>query len=272
MPDKKTAAKLCAHTFVIPAYQNSVYLDSCVQSLLAQTLPGNIIITTSTPHIFIERIAEKYGLEYHVNTDQQGIAADWNFALSKSPTQLVTIAHQDDIYEPGYTAAIINTVETYNTDAIQIVFTDYKDIVNGQIRRFGLNAMVKHILLLPFLVSKKINNRLLKKLILLFGDPICCPSVTFNKAALGSDFKFDTHYQCTLDWLAWYQLSAEKGAFLYINKKLVQHRIHHQSETSSQLQNGRRRQEEQHLFELMWGKRFAKFITRLYTIGHKDNL
>ena len=262
--------KLKDHTFVIPAHQNSVYLETCIQSLFAQSVASNIIITTSTPNEFVEQLAIKYELEYHVNTGIKGIAADWNFALSKSSTALVTLAHQDDIYEPNYTAEIKKAFAQQNN--IQIAFTSYKDIINGKIRPIGLNSLVKHLLLSPFLLSKYINNKALKRAILIFGDPICCPSVTFNKTTLGSEFKFDHEYQCALDWLAWYQLAHQTGTFVYINRKLMQHRIHSDSETTNQLNNGRRKKEEQQIFQMIWGKSLAKIINKFYTIGHKENL
>ena len=94
------------HTFVIPAYKESPFIEQCIQSLLAQSVKSNIIITTSTPTDFIKEIAKKYDLPYYIN-DKKGIAADWNFALSKVTTPLATIAHQDDIYEPSYAESVI---------------------------------------------------------------------------------------------------------------------------------------------------------------------
>jgi len=259
------------HTFVVPAYGNSPYLEDCIQHLLKQTVPSQIIVTTSTPSDFIKNIAEKFGLPYHINSGEKGIAADWNFALCTATTPLITIAHQDDIYEADYAKTVINRFQKYGMDKVQIAFTDYTDIVNGRVRPFGLNALVKHTLLLPFLLGGSMKGRLLKKLILLFGDPICCPSVTFNKLML-RDFKFSTDYVVALDWLAWYQMAQRPGAFTYIRKKLVRHRIHTGSETTAQLNSGTRRREEQQLFELMWGKGFAKFLMRFYAAGHKENL
>ena len=91
------------HTWAICAYKESGYLEECVKSLLEQTVPSRIIIATSTPNAHIECIAEKYGLPLYINDGTKGIGGDWNFAYSKCDTPLITIAHQDDIYEPEYT-------------------------------------------------------------------------------------------------------------------------------------------------------------------------
>lgn len=260
------------HTFVIPAYQESVYLEECIQNLLAQTVKSQVMITTSTPTDHSRLLASKYGLEYHINPNNKaGIAGDWNFALSKANTPLITIAHQDDIYECGYAQAVTRQFEARSADNVLIAFTNYTDIINNRIRPFGLNALVKNMLLLPFRFSSSINSRAIKKLILLFGDPVCCPSVTFNKAALDK-FSFSADYLVALDWFAWHQLSNREGAFLYINKKLMRHRIHPASETAVQINNGIRRKEEMQLLELMWGKTLARLIAPLYALGHKENV
>jgi cellulose synthase/poly-beta-1,6-N-acetylglucosamine synthase-like glycosyltransferase len=260
------------HTFVIPAYKDSPYLEECIHSLLEQTVESSVIITTSTPSFYIQQLARRYNLKYYINPDRsRGIANDWNFALSKAETALVTIAHQDDIYEPDYAKAIFNKFQSYNPEKVLIAFTDYRDITGDKIKSSGVNAVVKHALLFPFLFCRKIGCGYLKQFILRFGDPICCPSVTFNKVAL-ADFKFNENYRVALDWYAWYQLAKRKGSFLYINKKLVRHRIHSQSETTQQIIKGVRKQEEQQIFELMWGKAMARLISRIYAFGHKENL
>lgn len=257
------------HTFVIPAYKESVYLENCIQSLLAQSVKSKIIITTSTPSDFIAKIAEKYSLPYHIN-DNPGIANDWNFALSKAQTPYATIAHQDDIYEPAYTESILNAGSEITIENPMILFTGYYDLVNSKTRPVSLNSVVKKTLLFPFAFKSHISSQFAKKLLLSFGDPVCCPTVAFNLQAL-KNFSFSTEYTCVLDWYAWYQLAKQPGIFCYINKKLVGHRIHSESETSAQIALGKRRSEEQQMFQMIWGIRMAKFITSIYSFGHADN-
>jgi glycosyltransferase involved in cell wall biosynthesis len=257
------------HTFVIPVYKESPYLEQCIQSLIRQAVKSQILITTSTPTDYTLQIANKYGLDYHVS-DEKGIANDWNFALSKVTTPLATIAHQDDIYEPDYTANIISTITKNKTNNVLIAFTGYNDIVNNSTRAWSLNSFVKKALLFPFAFSDTISNSSFKKMLLLFGDPICCPSVTYNLAAL-TGFKFSTSFTCTLDWYAWYLLAKQPGAFCFINKKLIRHRIHPESETTFQLSQGIRKQEELQMFKMMWGNKAAAFIAWIYTLGHANN-
>jgi len=259
------------HSFVIPAYGESPYLDNCIQGLLGQSVKSEVIITTSTPSPFLGDLAVKYCLPYFVNPQTKaGIASDWNFALNQATTPLVTIAHQDDDYLPQFVELTVAKLKDNSRQQSLIAFTDYTELIDDQHRTGNLNSFVKKSLLLPFLLKNKISNRLLKHAVLSLGDPICCPSVTINKEAL-PDFQFSEDYTCVLDWEAWYQLAQQKGAFIYINKKLVKHRIHDGSETTNQLNTGLRQAEELQMFNKIWGKTFALVIAAFYKLGHRNN-
>ena len=95
------------HTFVICAYKESPYLEDCIRSVLHQNVRGKICLTTSTPNQYIAALAQKYQIPVFANPVSEGIAADWNFAVASAKTRLVTLAHQDDLYEPSYTEKII---------------------------------------------------------------------------------------------------------------------------------------------------------------------
>ncbi|MFD1630246.1 glycosyltransferase family A protein [Pseudopedobacter beijingensis] len=258
------------HSFVIPAYGSSPYLEKCIESLMQQTKKSKILITTSTPSDFLKDIANNYQLELIINPTPSSIGNDWNFALGVTDTKYVTIAHQDDIYGPQYTERLLKKINAAKNKNVLIAFTGYWDLIDNQIRKNSLNAWIKKLLLTPFIISETITSKHLKKTILLFGNPICCPSVTFNKENI-SNFKFSTTYSCTLDWFAWYQLAKQTGSFLYINQQLVQHRIHRESETTNQITNGKRAIEEYLFFEQIWGKHIAGVLSRFYSKGYKNN-
>ena len=48
------------HTFAICAYKESPYLRECIESLKKQTVPTNIIMTTSTDNEYIRNLADEY--------------------------------------------------------------------------------------------------------------------------------------------------------------------------------------------------------------------
>jgi len=258
------------HTFVVPAYKDSPYLERCINSLLQQKNKSQIVICTSTPSSFIEQIAQKHTLPYFVNTEQKGLAADWNFALSHAATPYVTIAHQDDIYLPNFSKKVVERLEKQNQSPL-IVFTDYQELVNEIPRHFSVNGFIKKILLVPFLFKSHIKSRFWKKSVLVFGDTICCPAVTLNMARM-PNFSFSGDFDCNPDWHAWLKLSQTKGGFYYLNQALMQHRIHEGSATSARIKSGIREKEEYKIFEMIWGARIARLIMKLYTLSHKENI
>lgn len=258
------------HTFVIPAYKNSPHLEACIQALKAQSKPSNLLIATSTPSTYIQSIAAKYNVPYFISPQPGGIGGDWNFAINKATTRYVTVAHQDDIYQPHYTREIMAAISNYRHLKPLIAFCGYIDVVNGEERTRSLNAAVKSFLLFPFYLKGAITSRFIKKAVLSLGDPICCPSVTIDRVNTGN-MRFSEDYSCVLDWAAWLELAQSEGAFIFVNKKLVKHRIHIESETTHQIRNGKRQQEELAILSRIWGKSTAKLLSTFYAKGYGDN-
>lgn len=255
------------HCFAIPVYKDSVYLEQCITSILQQSIKSDIIICTSTPTSQNKLLADKYNIPFIINTSGgKGIAYDWNFALNSAKTRLVTIAHQDDVYEEGFSQSVIKSMDNETL----IAFTNYTDIHGEKIKIGTINKIVKTLLLFPFLIKKSISSIFFKKSILSFGNSICCPSVTINKE-LVSGFSFSEKYSCILDWYAWYEIAQKKGAFIFINKRLMKHRVHQDSETSNQIKIGKRREEEETMLTLIWGNFLGKAIARIYQLGQLEN-
>lgn len=259
-----------AHTFVIPAYKDVPYLEECIKSLLYQTVRTNVLIATSTPSDYIEKIATTHNIPYYISPQTGSISADWNFAISRAATRYVTIAHQDDIYDKDFTKKVLIKLEQSQQKKPLMVFTDYIDLVNGKKRKSSLNAFVKNALLFPFHIKNSIQNKGIKKAVLAFGNSICCPSVTLDQHNI-REMKFSSEYTCVLDWVAWLTLAKQDGAFIFINKKLVQHRIHTDSETTNQIKIGKRQQEEQTVLQSIWGRQVGGLISKLYSKGLSDN-
>ena len=200
------------HTFAICAYKESPFLEECICSLKNQTQQSLIIMITSTPNEHIKNLVERYNIPLYVNTGESGITQDWNFAYSMTNTELVTIAHQDDVYLPDYTKEIYRVISSVKHPLI--AFTNYGELREGQpvlnnsllrIKRFAL-------WLLRFPVFQ--NSRFIRRRILSLGNMICCPAVTFVKNNLPEQV-FKHNFRSNEDWEAWEALSRNKGAFAY---------------------------------------------------------
>lgn len=248
------------HTFVVCAYKESPYLEECIKSVLNQTVKSNIIMSTSTPNEYIENLAKKYNLQLFVNTGKSGIGQDWNFGISNTKTDYVTVAHQDDIYKENYLEEIIKYLNK-GKDFV-IAFSDYREIKNNKEIDLTTNLKLKKILLSPLKIFPK--STFIKRRVLSLGCSICCPSVTINTKIAGKQ-PYKTDLKCDLDWDTWYQMTKLKGNFLYISKELMDHRIHEDSETSNLIENNIRLEEDLIMFSKFWPKSIAKFLMKIYS-------
>lgn len=247
------------HTFAICAYKESKYLEECIKSLKSQTVESNIIMATSTPNEYISNLARKYNITLYINDGEKGIGQDWNFAVSQTNTDYVTVAHQDDIYCENYVEEIVKNIKN-KKDCI-IAFSDYKEIKNGEVIPLTINLKIKKLLLLPLRINGKMKFS--KKMSIAFGSAICCPAVTINTKVLGKK-PYKTELKCDLDWDSWYEFSKVKGRFIYISKSLMRHRIHEESETSNLIENNLRLEEDYLMFRKFWPEWIAKKLMNKY--------
>lgn len=256
------------HTFAICAYKESPFLEECIQSLLGQTIPSTIIIVTSTDNAYIQNMAEKYHLELFINHGESGITQDWMFAYRSARTELMTIAHQDDTYDRLYTETVLQQLSAARHPLI--AFTDYGELRNGAIVNKNTLLKVKRTMLLPLHLKIFHNSIFVRRRVLSFGCPICCPSATFVKDNL-PDQIFFPGFRSDEDWQAWELLSRKRGAFVYCNRILMYHRIHDGSETSAILGDSARGNEDFQMFCKFWPKPIARLLTRAYSSSEKSN-
>ena len=256
-----------SHTFAVCAYKESAYLDDLITSLLAQTVKSNILISTSTPNESIDIIAKKYGLNVFVNpVTGGGIGSDWNFAYSLAETDFVTLAHQDDIYEPEYVEKILYALEKATNPIL--AYTNYYEIrPEGHVTE---NKLLKIKSLMNGPISAFPKSRFVRNRVLSMGCPISCPSITYNKGRF-PDFEFVSYMKTNLDWDAESRLAKEPGEFSYIKDRLLGHRIHPDSETTSGIGTGARPAEDLEMFKRYWPAGIARFIHKFYEGGLKSN-
>ena len=257
------------HTFVVLAYGKSKYLEKCIKSVINQTIKTNVVIATSTPNDYIKNIAKKNKLNIIVNKNKKGIAEDFNFAFNCVKSELITIAHQDDLYEKRYVESILDNYSKYG-DAT-IIFTNYYEVRNNKKVCSNKNLKLKRLLLLPLKLKRLCKMEFIKRSALRFGNAICCPSVTFCKKNIKIKKIFISSFTSNMDWLAWEKISNIKGRFIYINKLLMGHRVHEESTTTKIINSGERTDEDYEMFCKFWPKVIARMITKIYKNSEKSN-
>lgn len=248
------------HAFVVCAYKESPYLETCVKSLMAQTRKTQVIMCTSTPCEYIDNIAEKYGLKLYVRDGESDIQEDWNFACEEVDADWVTVAHQDDIYNKHYAEYILKAIEK-SPDSL-IAFSDYRPILHGKVS-MNLNCRLRRILRFPMKSRVLSNIRFFKKACLAFGNSICCPAVTYHKAIIDGPI-FTSPLKFSLDWDTYLKYARQKGRFLYVDKPLAYYRIHNKATTMDFINNETRQLDDIYMFNQFWPEWVTKIIMKIY--------
>lgn len=255
------------HTFVVLAYKESAFLEDCVNSVVNQKYKSNVVIATTTDNEYIRNIAKKYNLEVVVGK-HTNIGGDFDFAVGVGNTELVTVAHQDDIYEYEYSYKVVQKYKEYSDSSI--IFTDYYEIRDNKKVESNTNLKIKRIILSPLKNTKKCNKKSRKEWAIKFGNSISCPAVTFVKANCPKKI-FESEYKSNVDWLAWVRLSKIDGRFSYIKDMLMGHRISEESTTTDIVKQGIRTKEDFEIYSMFWPKFIARIITKAYKNSEKSN-
>lgn len=256
------------HTFVVCAYKENPHLEKAIRSVLNQTVKSKIIISTSTPNDHIKSLSVKYNIPMYVNPSPHSIGSDWNYGYNQADTELVTIVHQDDIYEKRFLEETLKALNKAKRPLFS--FTDYSEIKFGKKVECNVLLIIKRIMNFPLRFKVIQNVKWIRRRILGFGCPICCPTVTCVKETLGNDV-YDIHYKNSCDYKTWVGLSKKDGAFVYIPKKLLLHRIYAESTTTLNLTENIRKVEDYEILCSLWPKPIARMINKIYVLSEKSN-
>ena len=255
------------HTWVLCAYGESPFLEECIHSIQAQTVQSTLIISTATPSHFLTDMADRYGLQVFTH-EGAGIGRDWNAAFDLAQTPLVTLAHQDDLYQPDYARTMLRELNR-SRDPI-LFFSDSAGLRSGCVSRSGRNLKIKRCLLFPLRFRLLQRSRFVRRRVLSLGCPVCCPAVTYVRTKVGPA-PFSTTLKVSLDWDQWERLSRLPGDFVYYPAPLMYHRVHQGSETTKMIADHRRRQEDLELFRRFWPEIVAQALARRYAKSEKAN-
>lgn len=252
------------HVWAITAHGESPYLEECILSLKAQSIPSEIIICTATDNSLIRSLSQKYDIPMHVKAGKDIVRENWNYAYNIAEGNWVTLAHQDDIYAPNYVEELKRHAQGAQDAAI--FFSDYEPFGtnNKGARR---NKIIESIIKIPLLVRPLSKSKFIKCFTLAMGNAICCPTVSFHKEFLGRDLFLNAdqnNIHENLDWELWIILAKQKNRFLYSPKELLRYRLHEGQETAIYIDNSRRVGEDYACFRLIWPKPIADLLMRFY--------
>jgi hypothetical protein len=250
---------------VVLAYGDSPFLPMCLASWAGQTRKVRVLIATSTPSAFIDGVANEFGLPVVVNPVGGGIAQDWNFGLHASGARYVTLAHQDDVYDPRF---VQETLEAFAAEpAAALCFTGYQEIDDVGAIKGSKISRIKGLIERTVLGRRTRARGARLRTYLSFGNPLPCSSVTFDMAKLGR-FAFSTELKSNLDWDAWLSLCREGAVFARAPDKLVGRRHNELTETSRLIKSGRRQEEDLLMFRRLWPRPLSDVIAYVYRTSY----
>ena len=265
--DKKqadaSARTFTDHTFVICAYKESEYLETCIRSIMRQTVTSFVLMVTSTPNEHIRGLARKYGIPLIVREGQSNIKDDWNAAYDAAATKWVTVAHQDDIYSKKYLEVMHETVTKYKVSPMAFV-SDYRPVDADGNHFENANSRIRRLLRTPLRIKSLSDVKVVKKAILALGNSICCPAVTYNKEMLGDSY-FTSDKSFNIDWDTFLKMAGEKGAWAYSPKILLLYRMHKDATSKEFIDDGGRAKEDREMFLKFWPKPVVDVLMKFYT-------
>lgn len=260
------------HCFAICAYGESPYLESCIRALKAQkNSASDIIICTSTPNELIRGLAGKYETELFVRDGASSLKADWNYAVETAvkakKAELVTIAHQDDIYHEDYADELLAAADKYPD--MLLFCTRYRTIDEHGCVTDTRAESVKRILRLPLKARALSGIGIVKRLPLMIGNGIGCPTCSYNIRLAGIPL-FRSDYRFVIDWETLLRLSRLPGRFICCERELLDYRVHSGAETMKNIANHNREREEAEIFSMMWPKPAVRLLMHFYKKAYKD--
>ena len=156
------------HTFAVCAYKDSPYLEACLRSVTGQSLPTRTILCTSTPSLYIERLAERYAIPLSCPGGGEARSGrTWNFAYQMAESDFVTIAHQDDLYGRDYVKTLAACAARYPD--MCLFTTDHMTVRDHQMVPGERLWLVKKLLRIPLKAHGLAHIPFVKKAALRFG-------------------------------------------------------------------------------------------------------
>lgn len=251
------------HCFAVAAYGESKYLPYLLNSLKAQSVDSKVIICTSTPNKFITACSAKFGYPVYVRNGRHGLKDDWNFAYEEGSklAPLVTIAHQDDLYFPDYTKALLHAYKRFPDMS---VFCCHYDTIDGEGNTIdGSSERVKQLLRLRLRNHEKSDRTDVKMSALKYGNGIGCPTCTYNVNYCPVPL-FRNDYKFVIDWATLIRLAGESGRFICLEKSLMAYRVHEGAETMKNIENNNREKEEAEIFGQMHSEPVKRLLMHFY--------
>ncbi|MCK5816154.1 MAG: glycosyltransferase family 2 protein [Flavobacteriaceae bacterium] len=221
----------------IPTYNGESYIEDAINSALAQTyLNIEIIISDDNSSddtlIICERLARVYGnIKVYRNPIKLGLSGNWNESIEKASSNWIKILFQDDLLKPTCVEEMMYEAIDKNVDFVicnrEYIFEDkipFKKIkMYARISKLTSAIFKSNVVYRPEDTAKAISPCIYRNSL---GEP---PALLFNKKQYHKN-DFSTDFYQLIDYIFILNKILTHN-FVFIDKDLVQFRIHNNSES-----------------------------------------
>jgi GT2 family glycosyltransferase len=211
-------------TFAVPCRDAGPHLRPLLESLLAQTRQDFdlLLVDDASTDGSAELARSIAGARVRVVRNERPLGLAGNFArcVELTATPFVCLAHQDDVYEPGYLEALFDALQARPDAAFahcpaRAIDADGR-VVDSAAERHKVRRCAR---------AANADRRALYAL-LFRGNFVCCPSVLFRTDALRAAGGFDARWHYALDWELWFRLLRASHSFATVTRPLLRYRRH----------------------------------------------
>jgi len=229
-------------TLAIPCRDAGPFLRPLLVSLLAQSQKDCRLLLVDDgsrdDSVALARAVAGERLEIHRNPTPLGIGGNWNRCASLVTTPFFCLAHQDDVYAPGYVATLLEALERRPDAGIAHCRARAIDASGAPIaspaERFK-DHFWRHTLG---------TDRAAHFVRLWRGNFVCCPTVLYRTDAVRATGPFRHDLRFALDWDYWFRLLGAGHGVVDVPEVLVQYRRHPAAATHTANADGSRFAEE----------------------------
>lgn len=218
-------------TVLIPTFNGEKFLAETIESLLHQSFKGfAIVVVDDASDDETMAVAQSFagrGVRVVRNETRLGLAGNWNRCLDLVTTPLFVLAHQDDVYEPGYLATMVPLIESrpraFMAHCKTISIDESGVRIDTPAARFKETLWPAEN---PYESDAASELPRLAR-----GNYIICPSAMLRTEAVKKIGPFDTRFRFVTDWEYWVRGSAAGYSIVGTHERLVRFRRHETTAT-----------------------------------------
>lgn len=202
-------------SFAVPAYNHGAFLAQTLESLLAQSVPAHeIVVSDDHSSDDTQAVLARYAGRIKAVRPpvRNGMAANWNYAVSQTSGDWVSIMGADDMALPNFVADVSAAIAA-NPDAV-LVRGDF-DLVDGAGKFLSHERMlsVPRVQLPPATFYHQLG-----------GNKVQPAANAFKRAAWAQVGGFPETLMLYGDWGLWLKL-APLGSFIHTASAIGKYRI-----------------------------------------------